>query len=204
MYSGTPTHVDVGGKKPFKRKRARYITSDTSLLGTYALKCACMRACAACTRILCISMRVRTCVCVCACVRARARVCVCQREEGFVALFPSRTPFYASLNFPTRETTTNEPSSPPRVSPTTFFFLLLLLLLFRPLFVPLLILTTLDEQRQQQQRPAAACVSSAPGHYHRPVGSVDWHEVSTSARLRQRQQHQRRQQRSQQQHRRCW
>ena len=45
MRSGTPTRVDVGGKKPSKRKRTRYITGDTSRL----------------SRCTCTSVRPRTC-----------------------------------------------------------------------------------------------------------------------------------------------
>lgn len=45
MRPGTPTRVDVGGKKPSKRKRTRYITGDTSRLSRYT----------------CTSVRPRTC-----------------------------------------------------------------------------------------------------------------------------------------------
>lgn len=42
---GTPTRVDVGGKKPSKRKRTRYITGDTSRLSRYTCTSVRPRAC---------------------------------------------------------------------------------------------------------------------------------------------------------------
>ena len=110
MYSGTPTRVDVGGKKPSKRKRARYITGDTSLLGTYALKCACMRACVcmysyfvcryACACV-CVCARARVCVCVCVCVCARVCVRVCVSKGGRVRRTLSfLNPLLRVLEFP--------------------------------------------------------------------------------------------------------
>lgn len=45
MRPGTPTRVDVGGKKPSKRKRTRYITGDTSRLSRYTCTSVRPRAC---------------------------------------------------------------------------------------------------------------------------------------------------------------
>lgn len=42
---GTPTRVDVGEKKPSKRKRTRYITGDTSRLSRYTCTSVRPRAC---------------------------------------------------------------------------------------------------------------------------------------------------------------
>lgn len=218
MRPGTPTRVDVGGKKPSKRKRTRYITGDTSRLSRYT----------------CTSVRPRAC-------KGVAKGFVALASQTLFPLF-SFLSFFSflfvahanSFSLPLSSSVTltkkkkrssrtvESRSSQSTVCVThhllshtstffpyqfpSFFLSFFLRLLFHGRLFHVLILTTFE---QRQQRPAAARrVSSAPGHYHRPAGSVDCHEVDTSASLCQRQQHQRDSGDddggSARQHRRCW